>query len=143
MTVREFSEDMGRLSSSANQGEKMTASTTELASQAESILNNRFARLRQPTKYIATFRTRTGRHLALNRTARGDIYVWAEEYPVPMPGISIKNREVPGQPYSNEQPRSSNLNIASSRLGLGNKAFYLKCETTGALERFAQWYASV
>lgn len=121
----------------------MTAAASILATQAETVLSKHFARLREPTKYIACFRTKTGRHIALTRQTKNDIYIWALCRPETMDGISTKNSKFPGQPYSENQPRSSNLSNASSQLGGGNKAYYLKCETLGALERFARWYDSM
>ena len=121
----------------------MPISASPLATQAEAILLKQFARLREPTKYIAVFRTRTGRHIALTRQTKNDIYIWAECGPQTMDGILVKNRDFPGQPYSTNQPRSSNLSNASKTLGVGNSAYYLKCDTLGAIERFAQWYDSM
>lgn len=118
----------------------MPTPASPLATHAEEIFLKQFARLREPTKYLAAFRTRTGRHIALTRQRKNDIYIWAECCPETMDGITVKNRDFPGQPYSTNQPRSSNLNNASKNLGLGNQAYYLKCDTLGAMEKFAQWY---
>ena len=121
----------------------MTTTASTLAAQAEVILNQQFAKLREPTKYIASFKTKTGKHIALTRQTKNDIYIWASCRPAEMDGISVKNSKFPGQPYSENQPRISNLNTASSQLGYGNQAYYLKCDTLSALERFAQWYDSM
>lgn len=118
----------------------MTAAASPLSAQAEAILNKQFAQLRNSTKYIASFRTKTGKHIALTRQTKNDIYIWASCQLETMDGISVKNLKFPGQPYLENQPRSSNLNTASSQLGIGNQAYYFKCETLGALERFSQWY---
>jgi len=99
--------------------------------------------LREPTKYIASFRTKTGKHIALTRQAKNDIYIWVSCCPETMDGISVKNTKFPGQPYSEHQPRSSNLSPASSQLDIGNQAYYLKFNTLGSLQRFAQWYDSI
>lgn len=45
----------------------MTATASILAAQAEAILNQLFAQLHEPKKYIASFRTKTGKHIALTR----------------------------------------------------------------------------
>ena len=121
----------------------MPISASPLATRAETIMLKQFARLREPTMYIAAFRTKTGRHIALTRQTKNDIYIWAECCPETMDGITVKNRDFPGQPYSTNQPRSSNLNNASKVLGDGNLAYYLKCDTIGAMERFAQWYDNI
>lgn len=120
----------------------MTIAASELASKAESLLKLQFAKLREPTKYIAAFRTANGRHLALTRQNTNDLCIWAELCPEAMDGVTVKNRDFPGQPYSETQPRSSNLNNASKRLGMGNQVYYLKCDTLGALERFITWYGT-
>ena len=118
----------------------MTIPASPLATQAEAILLKQFARLQEPTKYIAAFRTKTDRHIALTRQTKNDIYIWAECSPETMDGIAVKNRDFPGQPYSINQPRSSNLSIGSKNLGVGNSVYYIKCDSLGAMERFAQWY---
>lgn len=121
----------------------MSTPASALAAQAEVLLNKQFARLREPTKYIATFRTASGRHLGLTRQAKNNIYIWTERCTDLMDDISVKNRDFPGQPYVANQPRSSNLTNASNRLGVGNQVYYLKCDTLGALERFARWYDAI
>lgn len=120
----------------------MTIATTSLSSQAEELLCKHFARVKEPTKYAAFFRTVGGRHLALTRQRGNDIYIWAECSPEDMEGVVLKNRDHPGQPYSPAQPRASSIK-KSPRLGIGNQAYYLKCETLGAVERFTCWYNEV
>ena len=121
----------------------MTAPASPLASQAEALLNKQFAPLREPSKYIATFRTAKGRHLGLTRSAKDDIFVWTECHEAAMPGVTVRNVKFPGQPYAADQVRSSNITTQSNRLGLGNRAYYLKCESLGTLERLARWYDCV
>jgi len=121
----------------------MTAPPSPLAAQAEALLNKKFARLREPSKYIATFRTAKGRHLGLTRCAKDDIFVWTECHEKAMPGVTARNVKFPGQPYAADQVRSSNITTHSNRLGFGNRAYYLKCESLGTLERLAHWYDSV
>jgi hypothetical protein len=56
-----------------------------------------------------------------------------------MPGVTARNVKFPGQPsYSPEQARSASITIQSNKLGLGNRTYYLKCESLGALERLAR-----
>jgi hypothetical protein len=121
----------------------MTIAASPLGAQAEDLLARRFARHRPATKYIACFRAGRGRHIALTRQTKNDIYVWVERDPGAIEGVSIKNRDRPGQPYAPGQPRSSNLTNASERLGVAREAYYLKCDTLGALERLVDWYAAV
>lgn len=121
----------------------MTITATPLASQAEALLAKNFARLREATAKTAIFCTIDGSHLALTRTAVNDIYLWAERSPESMEGVMVKNRDYPGLPYSPDQPRAHSINRSSDKLGFGNQAYYLKCETLGALERFIGWYSKV
>jgi hypothetical protein len=118
----------------------MVQEATPLASSAEAHLSAKYSRLREPTKYIATFITASGRHLALTRQAKGLIHVWVEQAPAHIDGCTLKNLKNPGQPYSPEQPRSSNLTTASKRLGLGNQAFYVECATLASFLRLVDWY---
>lgn len=121
----------------------MSTSTFPLAKQAENILLKQFARLRKPTKKIATFQTKTGRHIALALERKNDIYIWAEFCPEITNGIEIRNRKFPGEPYSTDQSRSSNLPSASKKLMAGNQTYYLKFPTLGAVEKFTQWYSNI
>jgi len=104
----------------------MTAPASSLAAQAEALLSRQFARLCEPSKYIATFRTAEGRHLGLTRSAKDDIFVWIECHDAAMPGVTVRNVKFPGQPYAAEQVRSSNITTQSNRIGVGNRAYYLK-----------------
>jgi hypothetical protein len=118
----------------------MAQEASPLATSAEAYLSGKYSRLREPTKYIATFVTGTGRHLALTRQAKGLIHVWIEQAPSHIEGCALKNAKRPGQPYSPDQPRSSNLTTASKRLGLGNQAFYVECATPASFQRLVDWY---
>ena len=115
-----------------------------LVADAEAILGNHFARLKEPGEKIATFRTANGRHLALSRDLKTAIKVWVEGFPeAGMPGVMIDNTKYPGRPYDSAQTRSSNINFASSRLAIGQEVYYLHVETLEALERLATWYSTV
>jgi hypothetical protein len=115
-----------------------------LVADAEAILGNHFARLKEPGEKIATFRTANGRHLALSRDLKTSIKVWVEGFSeAAMPGVTIDNSKYPGRPYDSAQTRSSNINFAGSRLAIGHEVYYLHVETLGALERLATWYSTV
>ena len=121
-----------------------TPSTESKGVSAEFILAKHFARLRDPTKYIAAFRTPSDRHLALGRNVKSSINLWTETAPPEgMKGVEINNAKRPGCAYEPDQPRNSNLTTASNRLGFGNTAYYLKFETVGALESYVEWYAEL
>lgn len=120
----------------------MSTTDTNLISQAEALVASRFARLCNATVKMASFRTANGRQLGLAKVRSTAIYLWAEEFNPAISGVEINNRERPGQPYSPDQTRSSAVNTQCSQLKFGNRAFYLRCDSTGALERFLDWYAT-
>lgn len=112
-----------------------------LASQAEELLAARFARLSPATVRLASFRTTGGRHLGLARTRKEQIYIWVERFDQDIDGVEIRNQKRPGLPYGPDQVRSSAVNSLCANLAFGNRAYYLRCDSLGSLERFAQWYA--
>jgi hypothetical protein len=118
--------------------------TTEfkLAQQAEAYLAANLTRLRPATTKLAAFRSDRGRQLALALERKEAIYLCAEACPPDMEGIEINNAKRPGLPYAPDQARSSAVNTQCSRLAEGNKAWYLRCATMAALERFTRWYAT-
>lgn len=120
----------------------MASTEFHLAEQAEAWLEASFERLRPASKKLAAFRTTRGRQLALALERKDAIFIWAEGYDGGAKGVEINNAKRPGQPYSPNQPRSSAVNSHCSQLAIGNKAYYLRCETLGALERFVAWYAA-
>jgi hypothetical protein len=120
------------------------AKASGLITDTEAILDNHFARLKEPGEKIATFRTAKGRHLALSRDLKTSIKVWVEGFPKEgMPGVTIENSKYPGRPYGIAQTRSSNINFAGSRLAIGHEVYYLNVETLATLERLANWYSAV
>lgn len=102
----------------------------------------RFARLREPTKKLAAFRTVKGRQIALERERRNDIFVWIERYEARVEGVEIRNLQCPGQTYAADQSRSTAVNSQCANLAVGRQAFYLRCATIGALERLVNWYTN-
>ena len=121
----------------------MTAPASTLANQAEELLASPFAPLQEPTVKLAAFRTRHGRQLGLMRLPKRAIFVWAECHDAALAGVCINNQKRPGQAYSPEQSRSAAINTQCKNLSVGNRSYYLKCDTLGALERFASWYDGV
>lgn len=103
-----------------------------------------FAGLQQQTDYIAVFKSKSGRELALERDRTEAFYVWLEKYTTSIPGVSIKNQSNPGQPYERKQARNSNLNDKNCpNLKVGNRVWYLEIESTQALKEVANWYAAL
>lgn len=121
----------------------MSIDGRSLALDAERLLAARFTRLRPATKKLASFRTASGRHLALALERSTDIFIWAEVWSGEIEGVEINNAKRPGQAYAPDQPRSSAVNSQCANLAVGKQAWYLRCSTIGALERFADWYGKV
>lgn len=114
--------------------------------EAHKILSEilRFAGVKKQTEYISVFTNPKGRELALERDRTEAFYVWLEKYNASIPGIEIKNQENPGQPYDRKQQRNSNLNDKNCpNLKFGNRVWYLKIESVGALRELANWYAAL
>lgn len=96
------------------------------------------------TQYIARYETESGKELALERDRKDAYYVWVQKYDTSIPGIRIKNRSHPGQPYDRKQTRNSNLNDTNTpKLKLGNKVWYLEIEDLDALKNLISWYQTV
>jgi hypothetical protein len=92
------------------------------------------------TQYIAGFRTKRGRELALERN-RDSVFVWVECIESGLPGITIRNVKNPGMPYSKDQGRNSNLNATNApRLMRGKPAFYLEVAGVEDLKELIRWY---
>ena len=120
----------------------MTSSSEPLAMQAEALLASAFARLQEPTKKLAAIRTTGGRQLALALERKDAIFVWAELHDGSVSGVTLNNVKWPGMPYGPDQTRSSAVNSPCRNLAVGNRAYYLRCDSLGALERFAEWYGT-
>ena len=116
-------------------------SVSPLAMQAEELLASKFARLAPATTRMAAFRTAGDRQLGLALARQNDIYVWMEAFDASIDGAHIQNQKRPGLPYASDQGRSSAVNSQCSNLALGNRAFYVRCDSLGVLERLATWYA--
>jgi hypothetical protein len=120
----------------------MPTADTTLIDQAEAIVASRFVRLCEPTVKMASFRTAKGRQLGLAKERSTAIFLWVEGFNPSISGVEINNRKRPGLPYAPDQTRSSAVKTQCSQLKFGKRAFYLRCESTGALERFLDWYAT-
>jgi hypothetical protein len=107
------------------------------------LLASRFARLRPATRKLASFRAAKGWNVELALERSGDIFIWAEAWAGGIEGVEINNAKRPGQPYAPDQLRSSAVNSQCANHAVGNQAWYLRCSTIGALERFADWYGTV
>jgi hypothetical protein len=120
----------------------MTSKESSLTAQAETLLASRFARLREPTVKMASFRTGSGRQLGLARERTDVIHLWAEHFEPGLAGIEVNNRKRPGLPYGPDQSRSTAVNTHCNQMRAGNQAWYLRCDTLVSFERFLDWYSS-
>lgn len=69
----------------------MTSSSESLAVQAEALLASAFARLQQPTKKLAAFRTASGRQVALALERKDAIFIWSELHDGSLSGVTLNN----------------------------------------------------
>ncbi|WP_170799458.1 DUF262 domain-containing protein [Stutzerimonas stutzeri] len=106
-----------------------------LARQAEAFCAELCSRIASPTQYIAGFRTRLGRELALERQRDG-IYCWSE---------AVSLADAPASPerhYPPEMSRNSNLNGKNCpRLRVGHAVHYWIFDRLDQFEAFLRWYA--
>ncbi|WP_341580960.1 DUF262 domain-containing HNH endonuclease family protein [Marinobacter metalliresistant] len=102
----------------------------------EATLAKFLERIAEPTKYIAGFRTKDGKELALERKGR-DITLWTQT-------VSLSGAEFePAREYSDTDPRNSNLNRKNCpALRLGNPAYVWKLEGADDLLDFVNWYSA-
>lgn len=90
---------------------------------------------------IASYRTKNGREMAIQKKNRTGVYIWFEKHNPDIPDIEVKNQKYPGMPYSTRHTRSSALNATNApKLKIGNKAWYLRFTTPEALDSFLDWY---
>jgi hypothetical protein len=112
--------------------------------EAETLLRKILSPYNNPIDYIASYRTSSGRELALERQRTEGFYVWVQKYTTKINGITIQNREYPGLPYEASQTREANLNEKNApKLMFGKKAWYLKADNIEALENLIDWYKTL
>tara|TARA_R110000868_G_scaffold405577_1_gene685088 strand:- start:8710 stop:10773 length:2064 start_codon:yes stop_codon:yes gene_type:complete len=109
---------------------------------ARKIIAQRFTQIGTGTENLTGFRSDTGRQLAImNR--RPFATLWVEDCRSDDPEIEIRNNEHPGQAYSPDQRRDSNLKANAPNLARGNKAYLIRFHSSAAFERFIDWYATL
>ncbi|WP_165820036.1 AAA family ATPase [Microvirga sp. KLBC 81] len=89
-----------------------------------------------PTKYLAVWRTKSGRELALQldqRSAR----VWIEAPPPSLPGVSVQRE------YGPKDSRNSNLKANAPCLAQPNFAWYTALSNAEALSLLLDWYGNL
>ena len=109
--------------------------------EAEVLLRKTLSPYNTPTDYIASFRTKSSRELALERERTEGFYVWVQKYTTEIGGVSIENEKYPGKPYLAAQSRNSNLNETNTpKLMPGKKVWYLKADNIESLQHLIDWY---
>jgi hypothetical protein len=121
------------------QTERSKRPASRLTCDAEELLARHFTRIREPSLYIAGFRTSRGRELAIERI-RQQPRIWAEVAPAGLSGMRVVNVQNPGQPYAAGQPRNSNLRSQAPKLSMAHAATYLEFDDIAAVKSFVDWY---
>lgn len=105
-------------------------------SGSEQLLEQYLSRVANPSKYIAGFRTKDGKELALERQ-RQVITIWTQQvYGIEDAGFALDRL------YSANEPRNSNLNRKNCpNLRLGMPVAYWKLADTDELLDFINWYS--
>jgi hypothetical protein len=118
----------------------MVQTATPVAAGAERILDSRLRPIGDPTKYTCKHDTARGRRLMLKRQVNF-IGVFAEIYPGngAIAGVTLNVHKLTPGHYGAGDRRASSI-AADEKLGLGNEAFYIRCDSETALDRYIDWY---
>ena len=112
--------------------------------EAEILLRATLIPYNNPVNYIASYRTKSGREVALERERTEGYFVWVQKYTTQILGVTIQNQKVPGMPYVASQTREANLNKTNApKLMIGKKAWYLKVDNIEALKNLIDWYKTL
>lgn len=112
---------------------RQAASASASVSQAESIVANRFERIKAGNKKVAGFQTKLGRHLALQRDVQ-IVNLWTEDLAPPEHIASCER-------YAAHRPRHSNLTSQAPRVAIGKAARLWRIQNVDQLEALMAWYA--
>ena len=111
--------------------------------QARKILKEVFPFTEKCTQYLACYKTKSGKEIALEREREDAFYIWLQNYDAEIDGVVIRNEKFPGQPYERKQRRNSNLESNAPNLWVGNRAWYLRIESIEALKQLINWYSGI
>ncbi len=105
---------------------------------AEQLLEKHLARTAKPTKYIAGFRTKRGREIALERS-RDSLFIWTEHLAEFPQNFTLR----PLRHYPANKSRNSNLNNKNApKLIVSKAADYWQLDSTESLQSFIDWYVA-
>lgn len=119
----------------------MVKPATPIAARAESILGTKLRLVNESIQYTGKYDTARGRRLMLKRQVNF-IGLFAEKYPGngAIEGVSLNvHKQTPGH-YGPSDPRARSI-AADAKLGLGREAYYIRCDSEVALEKFIEWYS--
>lgn len=109
-------------------------------SDALAYLQNRFDPIKRPVKYIAGFKTKTGRQVALAGEDRGKevtVYVESDDWPARIPGISYRQR------FKKDEKRIHSLKANAPALYIGVPIDRLTIPTMELLVALCDFYEEV
>ncbi len=113
--------------------------------EAEAMLSSIFPVTGKAVEYIAPYKTKSGKEIALERKKRKSddmpYYIWMQHEPPKLDGLSIRNQANPGRPYDKNQHRTTGLSGQTApSLMNGKKAYYVMVEDLDALRDLAISY---
>lgn len=102
---------------------------------ARSYLDDRYPDESSSTKYIAAYKTKKGRQLALAASLKTEVKLLLDAKPSSIPDARIEN-------YPPGRPRNSNLDTNAPQLGTDRQAFYVQVASLDELVQLCDWYES-
>jgi len=102
---------------------------------ARSYLEDRYPDESSSTKYIAAYKTKKGRQLALAASLKTEVKLFLDAKPSSIPDARIEN-------YPPGRPRNSNLDTNAPQLGTDRQAFYVQVASLDELVQLCDWYES-
>lgn len=102
---------------------------------ARSYLEDRYPDESSSTKYIAAYKTKQGRQLALAASLKTEVKLFLDAKPPSITDARIEN-------YPPGRPRNSNLDTNAPQLGTDRQAFYVQVVSLDELVQLCDWYES-
>lgn len=102
---------------------------------ARRYLEDRYPEGSSNTKYIAAYKTRKGRQLALAASLKTEVRLFLDAEPPNIPDVHIES-------YPPGRSRNSNLDANAPQLGTDRQAFYVQIASLDELVKICDWYES-
>lgn len=103
---------------------------------ARGYLEDRYPDESSSTKYIAAYKTKQGRQLALVASLKTEVKLFLDAKPPSIPDARIEN-------YPPGRPRNSNLDTNAPQLCADRQAFYVQVASLDELVQLCDWYESM